>query len=116
MATIDIGGAGNPKSMLDLASGVICECGNDKFQQTFYLLEVSNPTNIGGPKGINPVGVFTCSKCGKLAKPLLNNPQFMAIKGLIDEAHEKQKEYVNFEEKPLDNKEIKFETDTQLNS
>lgn len=117
MATIDLGGGNTtPKSMLDLATGVICECGNDQFEQSFYLLEVSNPNNIGGPKGINPVGIFTCKKCGKLAQPLLDNPQFMAILGLIKEAHNKQEEYVKFEEKPLDDKEIKFDTKNKLNS
>lgn len=116
MATIDLGGGNStPKSMLDLATGVVCECGNHTFEQTFYLLEVSNPNNIGGPKGINPVGIFTCTKCGKIAQPLLDNPQFMAIQSLIDDALVKHSEYVKFEENPT-TEEIKFKEEEKLNS
>tara|TARA_B110000285_G_scaffold234412_1_gene311278 strand:+ start:2260 stop:2481 length:222 start_codon:yes stop_codon:yes gene_type:complete len=52
-----------PQVDLKITTKVSCECGNDKFDQTFLMRKLSALMSGNGQPALVPVPIFACSKC-----------------------------------------------------
>lgn len=55
-----------PQIAIAQTSKLKCECGHDRFENTFALRKVSALISGNGKEGVIPIPLFTCKKCGTI--------------------------------------------------
>ena len=70
MSISDLSGASQVQLDMSKTTKLECECGNDKYKQSYMIRKLSALVSPTGQEALIPIQVFMCEKCGVIPEEL----------------------------------------------